>query len=57
MIAQYKYLIDMATSMLKLTFQGEFEVIFFVYVIFVWLVHSMLSCAFTIDLLLHQDGV
>lgn len=31
MIAQYKYLIDMGTSMLKLTFQGEFEVIFFVF--------------------------
>lgn len=57
MIAQYKYLIDMGTSMLKLTLQGEFQVIFFVFVIFMWLVHSMLPCALTIDLLLHQDGV
>lgn len=32
--ARCKYLIDMGISMLKLTFQGEFEVIFFVF--FLW---------------------
>lgn len=39
MTAQYKYLTDMDTSMLKLTFQGKFKFIFFV--IFVWLPQSI----------------